>query len=54
VTFTHIEDDLTVPMPDKGTLEAYVVYIGFDPLSAASQGRPKKTPPKPGRPKVNG
>ena len=30
--FTHIEDDLTVPMPNKDTLEAYVLYIGFDPM----------------------
>ena len=32
ISFTHIEDDLTVPMPGKDTLEAYVLYIGFDPM----------------------
>jgi hypothetical protein len=40
-------------MPDKNTLEAYIVYVGFDPLSAAS--RPKKAPPpKPGKSKASG
>lgn len=53
VSFTHIEDDLTVPMPDKNTLDAYVLYIGFDPLGAASE-KPKKAPPKPAKPKVSG
>jgi hypothetical protein len=53
VSFTHIEDDLTVPMPDKNTLDAYVLYIGFDPLSLAGSSK-KPTPPKPARPKVNG
>lgn len=53
VSFTHIEDDLTVPMPDKNTLDAYVIYVGFDPLGLASE-KPKKAPPKTTRPRVNG
>jgi hypothetical protein len=53
VSFTHIEDDLTVPMPTKDKLEAYIVYVGFDPLSASRQ--PKKTPPpRAARPKPSG
>ena len=53
VAFTHIEDDLTVPMPSKTSLDAYILYIGFDPLSAAE--RPKKAPPpKTGRQKASG
>ena len=53
VTFTHIEDDLSVPMPSKTSLDAYILYIGFDPLSAAE--RPKKAPPpKTGRQKASG
>jgi hypothetical protein len=51
VLFTHIEDDLTVPMPDKTTLDSYVIYIGFDPMSAAQK---PKAPPARGKPKVNG
>lgn len=40
---THIEESLTVPMPNKTALDAYVVYIGFDPLGA--QPETKKKPP---------
>jgi hypothetical protein len=53
VSFTHIEDDLTVPMPSKDTLESYIVYIGFDPLSASRQQK-KAPPPKPARSKPSG
>jgi hypothetical protein len=53
VSFTHIEDDLTVPMPGKDTLEAYVLYVGFDPMSLSQ--KPKAAPPpRSTRPKVNG
>ncbi len=32
VPFVHVDEDLTFPMPKRGTdLEAYVIYIGFDP-----------------------
>jgi hypothetical protein len=42
VTFTHIEPDITFPLPQPaGDLDAYVVYVGFDPLSAKPE---KKTP----------
>jgi hypothetical protein len=53
VSFTHIEDDLTVPMPTRDKLEAYIVYVGFDPLSAASRQK-KAPPPKPARSKPSG
>jgi hypothetical protein len=42
VTFTHVEEDLTVPMPTGNALEAYVLYIGFDALALKEQ--PKKPP----------
>jgi hypothetical protein len=42
VTFTHIEPDITFPLPQPlGNIDAYVVYIGFDPLGA----KPEKKPP---------
>jgi hypothetical protein len=45
-TFTHIDDDVTFPMP--GNLDNYIVYIGFDPLAAQAQDRPKPAAkPKP-------
>ncbi len=52
VSFTHIEDDLTVPMPSKDKLDAYVLYVGFDPMGL-SQQKPKAPPPQ-RKPKVNG
>ena len=40
VTFTHIEEGLSFPLPTPpGLLDAYVVYIGFDTL-AAQQKKP--------------
>jgi hypothetical protein len=46
VPFTHIQEDMSVPLPTPTELEAYVIYIGFDPagLSAAPA---KKSKPKP-------
>lgn len=45
-TFTNIEEGVTFPMPND--IENYVVYIGFDPLAAQAQDRPKPAiKPKP-------
>lgn len=44
VAFTHVEEDLTVPMPSPGALEAYVVYVGFDAVALKEQ--PKRPPPR--------
>jgi hypothetical protein len=42
VTFTHIDPDITFPLPQPaGAIDSYVVYIGFDPLGA----KPEKKPP---------
>jgi len=38
-SFTHVEDGLTFPMPASGSLDDYLVYIGFDPIAAQSQQR---------------
>ncbi|MFA6264846.1 MAG: hypothetical protein WC670_03900 [Pseudolabrys sp.] len=41
VTFTHIEEGLTFPMPvPAGLLDAYVVYVGFDTLAAQQHNKP--------------
>lgn len=37
VVFTHVEEDLTVPMPAGNAIEAYVVYVGFDALAIKEQ-----------------
>jgi hypothetical protein len=43
--FTHVEEDMTVPMPSGSEFDKYVIYVGFDPDSAAAE--PKKKPTKP-------
>ncbi len=50
--FSHVEDNLTFPLPSASELENYIVYIGFDPLAAQAQKheRPRRRPkrrPKP-------
>jgi hypothetical protein len=43
VTFTHIESDLTFPLPQPlGLIDSYVIYVGFDPLGAKPE--PKHPP----------
>ena len=37
VLFTHIEEDISFPLPRGGDLDNYVVYVGFDPLGAARE-----------------
>lgn len=43
VAFTHIEEDLTIPVPDLIALQSYVIYVGFD--SAAPKPVPEKKRP---------
>lgn len=45
VTFTHIENDITFPLPQPlGLIDSYVVYVGFDPLGAKPE--PRRPPAK--------
>src|SRR5262245_17443063 len=30
-SFMHVEEDITFPIPPRGDLDNYVVYVGFDP-----------------------
>lgn len=41
--FLHIEEDLTVPMPPGDELDAYIIYVGFDPLPV------RETPKRPAK-----
>ncbi|MGH6725165.1 MAG: hypothetical protein ACREB8_01300 [Pseudolabrys sp.] len=44
VAFTHIDPDVAFPLPQPiGDIDQYVVYVGFDPVSA----EPEKKPPPP-------
>ena len=38
-SFTHVEDNVTFPMPSSSELDNYLVYIGFDPIAAQAQER---------------
>jgi hypothetical protein len=43
----HIEEEMTVPLPSNGEIDRYVIYIGFDPDSAAAAApKPAKPAPK--------
>lgn len=46
VAFTHIEEDLSFPMPRvAGLIDEYVVYIGFDPYGfREAPKRPQRQP----------
>ncbi len=46
-TFTHIEEGLSFPLPSSVTLDSYIVYIGFDPIGAAAEGRRSAPAAKP-------
>jgi hypothetical protein len=43
VPWTHIQQDIVVPLPKSSELDAYVIYIGFDPngLEAPKPAKPK-------------
>lgn len=51
--FTHVEDNLSFPMPANKNLDAYVIYVGFDPQGLKPRKRPpaahKKAAPKPAK-----
>ena len=51
-TFTHIEEGLTFPLPKDGSLENYIVYIGFDPIGAEAQAKEKPAPKAKPKPKA--
>jgi hypothetical protein len=47
-TFTHIDPDISFPMPQPPALiDSYVVYVGFDPMGAQQEKRKPAAKPKP-------
>jgi hypothetical protein len=50
VTFTHVEDDLTFAIPPSRDLSSYVIYVGYDPLTAANSAKTAKKKPAPSQP----
>ena len=50
VPFTHIDPDISFPLPQPlATIDAYVVYVGFDPMGAQQE---KKKPAARSKPKA--
>jgi hypothetical protein len=47
VPFTHVSEDMAVPVPSPADLDKYVIYVGFDPQGAAQE----KKPPAPRKPR---
>jgi len=47
VSFVQIEEDLTIPRPSAADLEAYILYLGFDPAGAKEPERKKPPAKKP-------
>jgi hypothetical protein len=47
-TFTHIDPDISFPMPQPAALiDSYVVYVGFDPMGAQQEKKKPAAKPKP-------
>jgi hypothetical protein len=53
VLFSHVEENLSFPMPSGGEIDSYVVYVGFDPIGAREMDR-KKPAPRPSRSRRSG
>jgi hypothetical protein len=56
VLFTHVDPDISFPLPQPlANLDAYVVYVGFDPSGATPEkkkpaAKPKAKPRSPAKP----
>jgi hypothetical protein len=48
VLFTHVDNDIAFPMPPGLDIEAYVVYVGFDPVGDKPQParKPARSAPR--------
>jgi hypothetical protein len=42
VPFTHVDQDVTFPMPRGDAIDNYVVYVGFDPSAGPAKPERKK------------
>ena len=48
VLFTHVEEDVSFPMPPGGEIDSYIVFVGFDPLAPKEPARRQpRQPPRP-------
>ncbi|EJW13651.1 hypothetical protein A33M_1975 [Rhodovulum sp. PH10] len=42
VPFTHVAEDIAVPVPSPADLDKYVIYVGFDPKGASEERHPRR------------
>jgi hypothetical protein len=50
VVFTHVEPDITFPLPARlADIDAYVIYVGFDAMTPAPEKKMPVVKPKPKR-----
>ena len=50
VTFTHVDPDISFPMPQPlADIDSYVVYVGFDPAGAPPEKKKPAAKPKPAK-----
>ena len=50
VTFTHVDPELSFPLPQPlADIDSYVVYVGFDPVAAQPEKKKPAAKPKPKR-----
>jgi hypothetical protein len=45
VLFTHVEEDVSFPMPPGAEIDSYIVYVGFDPLAPKEPARRQQRQP---------
>lgn len=48
--FTHVEEEMTVPMPSALEFDDYVIYVGYDPQGTLEDK--KKPPARPAKPRA--
>lgn len=52
VTFTHVDPEISFPMPVPASdIDAYVVYVGFDSMAAPPPKKPAAKPKRAAKPK---
>jgi hypothetical protein len=44
VPFTHVQNDMTIPMPPVTDIDSLVLYVGFDPAGAADEEKQNRRP----------
>jgi len=47
--FTDIDEGLSFPMPSRSELDAYIIYVGFDPIGEKPERKSPKTSKKSAR-----